>query len=179
MTRLRDGATRRGRPRFVWTAAPEPSSEQRSYQVLAAILAEYLSGPGAAEEAGVRFGARWVARGPAGGVTLDRVIRMLDDIGFRLEVTPDGSAIRLHHCPFHELARGLQEVVCRVHLGLIRGALQQLGAPAEAIRLVPIVTPRLCLVELGPPVRAPDRPAVPAPGPAASGSSAPRAPDGA
>ena len=68
---------------------------------------------------------------------------------FQPELTDDGSAIRLHHCPFHELATRQQDIVCGIHLGLLRGALEQLGAPLEATRLVPFVTPRLCLVELG------------------------------
>jgi predicted ArsR family transcriptional regulator len=29
---------------------------------------------------------------------------MLDDIGFQPELAADGAEIRLHHCPFHELA---------------------------------------------------------------------------
>jgi hypothetical protein len=41
-------------------------------------------------------------------------------------------------------------VVCGIHLGLIRGALEQLGAPEDAVRLVPFVTPTLCVVEIGP-----------------------------
>jgi len=76
---------------------------------------------------------------------------MLDAIGFQPELTDDRTAIRLHHCPFHELARDQPDIVCSIHLGLIRRALQQLGASPEAMRLVPFVTPRLCVVELGPP----------------------------
>jgi predicted ArsR family transcriptional regulator len=81
---------------------------------------------------------------------MERVVRMLDDIGFQPELVAGGSEIRLRHCPFHELARDRPEVVCSIHLGLIRGALQQLGAPEEALRLVPFVTPTLCVVEIGP-----------------------------
>ena len=73
---------------------------------------------------------------------------MLDDIGFRPELVP--GEIRLGHCPFHELARDRQEVVCGIHLGLVRGALQQLGASEQAVRLVPFLTPTLCVVEIGP-----------------------------
>ena len=103
--------------------------------------------------AGERFGAELVESWRAGetAATLERVVRMLDDIGFQPELTADRTAIRLHHCPFHELARDQPDIVCGIHLGLIRGALLQLGAPPEATRLVPFVTPRLCVVELGPP----------------------------
>lgn len=81
----------------------------------------------------------------------ERVVRMLDGIGFQPELTADRTAIRLRHCPFHELARHQPEIVCGIHLWLIRGALRQLGAPAEATRLVPFATRRLCVVELGVP----------------------------
>jgi predicted ArsR family transcriptional regulator len=77
-------------------------------------------------------------------------VKLLDDIGFQPELTQDGSAIKLYHCPFHELARSQPDVVCNVHLGLLRGALRQLGAPAGATRLIPFVTPQLCVVEMGP-----------------------------
>ena len=46
---------------------------------------------------------------------------LLDEIGFQPELTPDGTAILLHHCPFHELARDRPEIVCNIHLGLLRG----------------------------------------------------------
>jgi len=163
-TRLRDGAARRGRPRYVYVASPEssPSEAQlRNYRLLASVFAAYLHDAddpqAAAEEAGRRFGARSVdGAGDDAGIgagpsaALERVVRMLDDIGFQPELALGGSVIRLRHCPFHELARDRQEVVCGIHLGLIRGALQQLGAPEEALRLVPFVTPSLCMVEIGP-----------------------------
>ena len=113
---------------------------------------------GAAIEAGRRFGERLLDAEQSAGVaapTVERVLALLDDIGFRPELAPDGKAILLHHCPFHELARDRPEVVCNIHLGLLRGALRQLGAPAEAIRLIPFVAPELCVVELAaPPARA-------------------------
>jgi predicted ArsR family transcriptional regulator len=169
-TRLRDSVARRGRPRYVYHATvPDSSPEEaqlRNYRLLASVFAAYLHDAedpqAAAEEAGRRFGARSVdAAGDEAGIgagpsaALERVVRMLDDIGFQPELAPGSAEIRLHHCPFHELARARQEVVCSIHLGLIRGALQQLGAPEEALRLAPFVTPSLCLVQIGP--RAPGR----------------------
>jgi len=172
-TRVRDGAARRGRPRYVYEATPGSSpaeAQVRNYRLLASVFAAYLHDAddpqAAAEEAGRRFGARSVedagpdGAGPDGAgpddasAALERVVQMLDDIGFQPELAPAGDEIRLRHCPFHELARDRQEVVCGIHLGLIRGALQQLGAPQEALRLVPFVTPTLCVVQMGP--RPPD-----------------------
>ena len=159
-TRLRDSVARRGRPRYVYAAAPDSSPSEarlRNYRLLASVFAAYLHDAddpqAAAEEAGRRFGARSVDEAGIGdgpSAALERVVRMLDDIGFQPELAPGGAEIRLRHCPFHELARDRQEVVCGIHLGLIRGALQQLGAPEEALRLVPFVTPSLCVVQIGP-----------------------------
>jgi predicted ArsR family transcriptional regulator len=170
VTRLRDESRRPGRPRQMYAVAapPEPSppqeSQQRNFQLLAAVLAGYLrhteDPQAAAVEAGHLFGARLIeatTAGPAAATgsdepslaTVSRVLKMLDDIGFQPELTEDRTAIRLHHCPFHELAQDQPDIVCSVHLGLLRGALQQLGAPPESTRLIPFVTPRLCVVELG------------------------------
>jgi predicted ArsR family transcriptional regulator len=154
-TRLRDGAVRRGRPRFVYAALPSPTETQlHSYRLLASVFAAYLHDAddpqAAAEEAGRRFGARSVDGAAAGLSAVDGVVRMLDDIGFRPELGGGGSEIRLRHCPFHELTRDRQDVVCGIHLGLIRGSLQRLGAAEQEVRLLPFVTPTLCMVRIGP-----------------------------
>jgi predicted ArsR family transcriptional regulator len=163
-TRVRDEAVRRGRPRYVYAAAPESSPSEarlRNYRLLASVFAAYLDDAddpqAAAEEAGRRFGARSVdgatdevGIGDGPSAALERVVRMLDDIGFQPELAPGSAEIRLRHCPFHELARDRQEVICGIHLGLIRGALQQLGATEATVRLVPFVTPSLCVVQIGP-----------------------------
>jgi len=109
---------------------------------------------------GRRFGAGSVHEPGVGGgpPAVERVVQMLDDIGFQPELAADGSGaveIRLRRCPFHELARDSEGVVCAIHLGLIRGALQQLGSPGAAVRLVPFVTPTLCVVQIGPPPGSP------------------------
>jgi len=166
-TRVRDGATRRGRPRYVYAAVPESSPEETrldGYWLLASVFAAYLHDAddpqAAAEEAGRRFGAGSVHEPGVGGgpPAVERVVQMLDDIGFQPELAADGSGaveIRLRRCPFHELARDSEGVVCAIHLGLIRGALQQLGSPGAAVRLVPFVTPTLCVVQIGPPPGSP------------------------
>jgi predicted ArsR family transcriptional regulator len=137
-------------------AAPPEESRKSNFRLLATVLVEYLrnaADPTAATvDAGHLFGERLVEpteEGELPGASVERVVKLLDDIGFQPELTPDGRAILLHHCPFHELARSQPDVVCNVHLGLLRGALQQLGAPAEATRLIPFVAPRLCVVEIG------------------------------
>jgi predicted ArsR family transcriptional regulator len=168
---VRDATPRRGRPRQLYTIGPESSpadagaASRRNYRLLATVLAEYLHGAddpaAAAVEAGRRFGARLVPEGNGSGnggmAALDQVVRMLAELGFDPEMAADRTAIRLRHCPFHDLAVAQPDVVCNVHLGLLRGALEQLGAPAAATRLIPFVTPRVCLVELGLPSGPPQR----------------------
>jgi predicted ArsR family transcriptional regulator len=166
VVRLRDDAARPGRPRQLYQVAAPPAEptpppgdpRQRNYRLLAEVLARYLrtteDAQAEAIRAGALFGQALIEQTPNGAgesvATLPRVMRMLHDVGFQPELSEDGSEIRLHHCPFHELAEQQQDVVCGIHLGLLRGALEQLGAPVAATRLVPFVTPRLCVVELDP-----------------------------
>jgi predicted ArsR family transcriptional regulator len=163
VVRQRDSTGKPGRPRQVYAVsppgdpAPPEKSHRRNFRLLASVLVEYLSNAddptAAAVDAGRLFGERLVEPADEGQLpvpTTERVVKLLDDIGFQPELTQDGSAIKLRHCPFHELARSQPDVVCNVHLGLLRGALRQLGAPGEATRLIPFVTPQLCVVEMGP-----------------------------
>jgi predicted ArsR family transcriptional regulator len=72
------------------------------------------------------------------------------ELGFEPDVVPDGDGlqIRLHACPFHAVATQHPEVVCSVHLGLIRGALAELGGAATAVSLEPFVEPHLCVARI-------------------------------
>lgn len=62
----------------------------------------------------------------------------------------EGWQVRLRACPFRTVARAHPEVVCNVHLGLLRGALTRLGAPPTTVDLQPFVTPELCIASLSP-----------------------------
>lgn len=159
-----------GRPRVVYEATAAPEGD-RNYRLLAEVLAQYLTAtserPG---EAAVQAGRTWAGspenrprRGegaapegtPASGeVAIAAVIRMLGDTGFAPELSADGTAINLHRCPFRELAVSHQDVVCGAHLGIIQGALEDLGGMVSATRLLPFVTPGLCVTTLA----RPDRP---------------------
>jgi predicted ArsR family transcriptional regulator len=56
--------------------------------------------------------------------------------------------IRLRHCPFLELAEKYDQLVCRIHLGLMQGALAELRTPVTAARLEPFAEPDACLARL-------------------------------
>lgn len=150
-----------GRPRALYTAkADSPRAGRRSYRLLAEILTSYLAThtkqPGnAALEAGEAWG-RFLTDRPAPFRRVDataatqQLVDTLDDIGFAPEAFSSGRErqILLHHCPFRETAEEHRDVVCSVHLGLMRGVLAELDAPIDAKRLDPFVEPNLCVTRL-------------------------------
>ncbi|HET9966801.1 MAG TPA: helix-turn-helix domain-containing protein, partial [Streptosporangiaceae bacterium] len=162
-----------GRPRAVYT--PRPGMNRggtRSYRLLSQILLSNLSsaGPDAGETAR-RAGQAWggFLSGPpapfqrlSAGEAVTRLTALLDDLGFdpdpgQREPGRPGSGqpgpdavIRLRHCPFLELAEEYGDLVCRIHLGLMQGALAELRAPVTAAGLEPFAEPGACLARLEP-----------------------------
>jgi len=161
-----------GRPRVVYEATSAPEGD-RNYKLLAEVLAQHIVAtserPG---EAAVNAGRTWAglnagvnaglnagqpdgegagtsAETPVSAeVAVDVVVRMLGDSGFAPELSADGTSVNLHRCPFRELAVKHQDVVCGAHLGIIQGALNELGGMVSATRLIPFVTPGLCVTTL-------------------------------
>jgi predicted ArsR family transcriptional regulator len=158
----REERTRPGRPRLLYLAAAEPLDEGAlaSYRLLAQILASNLAGserdPSAsAEEAGRAWGAHLVRKPPpftsiSKQETIDEVIRLHEEYGFRPELrqAKSGQELVLKHCPFQEVATSYQAVICPLHLGLIRGALAELGTGIEADSLEPFAEPGACVGQL-------------------------------
>ena len=76
----------------------------------------------------------------------------MEELGFSPEPEErDGAGeyrLRLLHCPFREVAQHHQDVICALHLGLMRGALARMRAPVTADRLDPFVDPSLCVAHL-------------------------------
>ena len=151
-----------GRPRIIYRAAGDDrQAGQRRYRLLAEMLAGLVTGmlpePGrAAEEAGEAWG-RYLTDGPAPSRRLDadqaigQLATTMEKIGFAPEVPAHGAQeIRLRHCPFREVAENHQDIVCELHLGLMRGALSEMRAPVTADRLQPFAEPDLCIARLGP-----------------------------
>jgi predicted ArsR family transcriptional regulator len=148
-------AAGRGRPRLRYVARLQ-ADEQEPYRALARVLAEGLDRTADPATRALEAGEHWgrALIGPAGIVTdedaaVARLIGLLADAGFEPE-RPDlpGGPIRLRRCPYEPLARDHRGVVCGVHLGLMRGALRQMGAPLDAAALEPYVQPDLCLAHL-------------------------------
>lgn len=141
---------RPGRPRVVYRAAGDAPGEPENYRLLAGLLASSLAqseaGGAEAEAAGETWGAQVTAPSATPGEAVAGVVRLLADEGFRPELA--GEELRMRRCPFHELALTHGRVVCRLHLGLLRGALGASGAGLEVEALEPFVTPDLCIARL-------------------------------
>jgi predicted ArsR family transcriptional regulator len=144
-----------GRPRTLYTLSPDAvASGKDEFRLLASVLTSALARqPDAAarsEGAGRDWG-RYVAprRSPLAPATHDEatadVVRLLEEQGFAPEASAD--EIRLHRCPFFDLAEQHPEVVCSVHRGLLAGALED-SAPQVAVQLEPFVEPNVCRVRL-------------------------------
>jgi len=149
-----------GRPRRLYEAADEPPSavEAGGYRLLAEMLASQLAGTSDdvardAVAAGREWGTYLVERPPPYTTTPSdaaraALLRLMDRLGFQPELADDGSRILLHRCPFLDIARRHQNVVCSLHLGIMQGALRTLGAPLDARDLEPFVRPSLCVAHV-------------------------------
>jgi predicted ArsR family transcriptional regulator len=147
-----------GRPRTVYSAVSHPDSG--GYPALTRLLAAHLADtPEAraarAEQAGVAWAGELIAEAdPASGADPEQAARavtgMFAELGFDPEMSGDQvhHQIRLRACPFRAAARANPEVVCSIHIGLLRGTLTRLGAPPTTARLLPFVEPELCLAQL-------------------------------
>lgn len=148
---------RAGRPRQVYRATVQPGDgggHRQLAEALAAVLAaDTRGGSRRAQKAGQAWAEAKVPiieqLSPA-EITV-RIMRQFREIGFAPRQAGDGRIrrVELTDCPFRELARSFPDVVCSVHLGLLRGMLQRLGMPnAQEARLQPFVEPQLCVAEL-------------------------------
>ncbi|MFC4062954.1 helix-turn-helix transcriptional regulator [Planomonospora corallina] len=154
--------TERGRPKVVYTSVDgsAQAGDTRSFRLLAEILTGIVASSApdpaaAALEAGRDWGAR-LADPPGPGERVDadeaqrRIVSGLDRMGFVPDADEQGDRreLRLHHCPFREVAQERREIVCVIHLGLMQGTAARLGAPLEVEDLTPFVRPHLCVATL-------------------------------
>lgn len=147
-----------GRPPRLFAVAGEDDTEE-GHRTLAALLAgvvaeDPVEGPERAERAGRRWAERELP--PSERLTAEEATRgvtvLFDRLGFapRLAARDGDWHVDLYACPFRAVAREHPEVVCRMHLGLLRGALERLGArdAAQAAGLRPFVGPELCVADV-------------------------------
>ena len=151
-----------GRPRIGYQATADGPPGRRRYRLLAEMLTTLIAGTvpdpaEAAEEAGREWGAYLTEQPlPYQRVTAAQAIAKLtaimEELGFapQPEAGADGGQYRLclRQCPFREVAQRHKDVICSLHLGLMRGALSRMRAPVTADRLDPFVEPSLCVARL-------------------------------
>lgn len=158
-----------GRPRKVYRARPRdaaPTTSSDPLRLLTRLLAEAMTASVHGEkvtpfEAGRRWAREHLESHPertpadSAGVWLGRlgeVVDVLESWGYQPEVsTSDGgrtARVELVDCPFLDLARDNEAVVCGVHRGLIAESLTQAGEAGAQVALEPFVTENRCLAHI-------------------------------
>lgn len=141
-----------GRPRVLYRAQPAASDQQ--YHQLAAAMVRHFAGPldgrgSRAETAGEAWGAELLAALPPAPVeALPRVVGCLARLGYQPELLPGPPpSISLRPCPYADLAGEFPDTVCGLHLGLMRGLLDETG-PWMVDALEPYATADTCIARL-------------------------------
>ena len=159
----------RGRPAWLYQPTPVPAGPV-GYAALAAALAQHLAAhsenPAAEGEAAGRAWARALpaaettgaAAGPtasgaqpsaaAAKATRSRVATALEQAGFGVQKNRDATELTLTVCPIVEAARENPEVVCAVHLGLVKELLSGRGLPEDDVELLPFAGPGVCTLRM-------------------------------
>lgn len=158
--RERESRSAPGRPRLLYRVADAAPPAHRSYRLLSEILTHALIGQHpeparAATEAGRAWGTT-LAPPPSPqrlgdpAEAIDALVASMDLVGFDSHVVAEHESLRVEvsHCPFLEVAAQGHEVVCSVHLGLMRGVLEQVGGVVDVASLEPWVEPSRCVAHL-------------------------------
>ena len=152
----------RGRPAWLYSAVPDDElpGGVAEYAGLASALAETIEQTsGSPRRDAIDAGRRWgrqlaTARGPGTGDDADArraVVKLLDGLGFAPQPDARHVVVRLTRCPLLEAARRHPEIVCGVHLGIVRGALEVQGGEIDGANLFAFSEPGACLLDLSGP----------------------------
>ena len=155
------------------------------YQVLATLLASALDPADEGRLTPEEAGAEWVRHRLGEGATPDTpppsgaetagewvakvggVVDLLQEWGYTPDLSVSGRegdvTLTLQDCPFLDLARVHPEVVCGVHRGLLKGALEAAGETDAGVSLRPFVGPTTCHAVLLRHRTPPGEPIVPGP----------------
>jgi predicted ArsR family transcriptional regulator len=150
-------STGRGRPAWLYRTVRR-AAPANEYAGLASALAATLHRTSARPvEDAVAAGTEWgheVAREAGRPAQTDargarrQVVAVLERMGFEPEPDADDATVRLTRCPLLDAVRRHPDIVCGVHLGIARGALQEYGADDSAVALEPFAQPDACLLHL-------------------------------
>jgi predicted ArsR family transcriptional regulator len=155
-------AAGRGRPAWLYGAVPDDELPGgiAEYAGLASALAEMIEQTSSsprrdAIDAGRRWGRQLAThREPGTGDEADArraVVQLLDGFGFAPRPDARHAVVRLTRCPLLEAARRHPEIVCGVHLGIVRGALEVHGGESERVDLRAFSEPGACVLDLSGP----------------------------
>jgi predicted ArsR family transcriptional regulator len=150
----------RGRPAWLYQAVG-PAPAPTDYPEVAAALAwatRETEGDHVSEAAAT--GRRWgrdLARDPRVGAGFTsaahdadearrHAVDVLTHLGFAPEADDAKERVRLTRCPLLQAAYANQAVVCSLHLGVVRGVLEEHDAAEERVALVPFAEPGACLL---------------------------------
>ncbi len=157
--RVRATPSGRGRPAWLYEAVePESAAGSPEYAGLAATLAAHLHRTSdTPQEDAVAAGRDWghdLARragdpdGSGQVAARRKVVAILDEVGFAPETDDRATTARLTRCPLLDTAKAYPDVVCGVHLGIVRGALEEYGADSDRTDLRPFSEPGACRLDL-------------------------------
>lgn len=155
--RERGRATGRGRPAWTYACASqhEPDVRVREYAGLTTALAGHIARTSSdpvtdALAAGQAWGRDLVDGQPSGSSTSARrrLVALLEQMGFDPRADRQARRVSLRRCPLLDAAVRNPQVICSVHLGMARGALEALGADPTRTRLHPFAEPGACHLTL-------------------------------
>lgn len=164
--RVRAAASGRGRPAHTYLAAQqtEHDSRVRDYAGLATALAGHIARTSQdptsdALAAGKAWAAELLAsdtptaparraRRRTAVVARRHVVSLLDRLGFAPTTDANAHSVALRQCPLLDAARRHPDIVCGVHLGIVQGTLELLGADARHADLQPFAEPGACRLTL-------------------------------
>ena len=136
----------RGRPRDMWSiaAGARPGGEPPSAYAdlgrsLTRVIASGKRGLRAVETTGREIG-RGMASETGAGSAEGTMHAALVSMGFQPQREIDASGTltyRLGNCPYRDVARGNQQVVCTLHRGVTRGLLDGIASATELAGFVP------------------------------------------
>lgn len=149
LTRFRAPAAGRGRPAWIWKIKPESAS---AFAGLAGALAGQIAATSQdpareSVQAGMRWGTE-LARKQHETHSAD-IVASLDELGFAPTTTDEQDLVLLQACPMLSAAEEHPQIVCNVHLGMVRGLLTAQGHDSAGVQLKPFATDqRGCLLRL-------------------------------
>jgi len=159
VTRTRAPAVGRGRPAWLYASCESgPGAPVSEYAGLASALAAQIARTSRRPRAdAIRAGEEWGhelarARPIDGRPTQARVrratLQMLESLRFTPQGSSRASSVQLTTCPLLDAAEKYPEIVCGVHLGIIRGAIQEYGADPAGTTLAAFSEPGACRLTL-------------------------------